>query len=330
MSRFDRLQRAFAKADFWDSSTGGVGGHSRGGPGNSSGFDGNSSYGSNFDATSPGWGYGPTRGELGAGPAGDSSGDIGLMSFAERMIKNPGAVMNARADAAMAARRAANQTDTRAAMNDALGLNEAKFQAGLINGAQYAANREAIFGGRVGSLTADMASRVTEAYSPRITGVPSLFSGMFGTPEKVDTPYTALNSLISEGYVSPTEEGFKATPKAAWDSVKSFFGINPVLGDAASIAKNTAVSAITGNPALGFAPSPAGVIGGMLSAYGLGRQMDTAGVRSGEGTTPSGPSSSGVGGLLFDPELGYAQVAQPPSASGIGIDPFAWFAARRG
>lgn len=320
MSRFDRLQRAFAKADFWDSSTGGVGGHSRGGPGNSSGFDGNSSYGSNFDATSPGWGYGPTRGELGAGPAGDSSGDIGLMSFAERMIKNPGAVMNARVDAAMAARRAANQTDTRAAMNDALGLNEAKFQAGLIDGAQYAANREAIFNGRVGSLTADMAGRLGEAYSPRTTGLLGMVKGMFSDKQDVDTPYSALNSLITKGYAAPAEDGlgFQATPRAAWDTVTGFF--SPV---------KAALGVVTGNPMMGLAPSPMSMAGGLMNAYGLGRQMDTAGVRAGQGSTSSATSTPADGTPMSDQSTGYTTISQVQTSPSAGIDPFAWFNARR-
>lgn len=220
-------------------------------------------------------------------------------------------------------------------MSDALDMNEAMRQAGAITGAEYAANREGIFSGEVGNLSGLLGERLKESYSPRTTGMISMVKNMFSTPEKVDTPYSALNSLISSGYAEPTEEGFRATPK----SVLGMFGglVNPM-----GVVKGL----LTGNP-MAAMPGPMSVLGSIPGMVGLANQMQVAGLNTakagrpeGQAATGSGPSapaggSNGVTGdggdfKTFDPATQYAEAQTSPLVSGLTIDPYAWFASKRG
>lgn len=325
MNRLGRIGKAFRKADFWEGGgdNGGLGGH-----------DGRSSLGgSRGTDNAPGGLGGDGRGGFGG------SGGLGVdgmsLDQARSLVSNPGGFMNARADAQMAAVRAA-RPDTRQAFNDAWDYNSSLREAGLLSEAQEIGNQRAMFDGRIGDFEGPMAGaladKMTAAYSPRTTGLMSMVKNMFSeSPKQVDTPYSALNSLISRGYAEPAEDGtgFKSTPRATWDAVKGFFGVNPLYGDEASLALGGVRSFISGDPTMGFAPSIPGIISGLISGYGTARQMDVAGVDQGERTARSGTQAGSSGGLLFDPETGYSLPSSTPSSPGLTIDPQAWFDSRR-
>ena len=218
----------------------------------------------------------------------------------------------------------ANDHSGQNAVAEAQDLNDAMRQLGLIDGAKFAENRENIYSGEVGKLNGLLASSLRDAYSPRMTGLKDMFKNMFTTPEKVDTPYSALNSLISSGYAAPAEDGtgFKATPRAALGMLSN---LAPTLGIVRGV--------VTGNPAAAM-PSPMSVVTGIPSAIGLANQMQVAGITPAKSSGTSGDSvdsrGGGGGNGVFNADAQYAASMNSPLVAGSTIDPAAWFANRRG
>ena len=303
----------------------GLAGSSSAGPGahnGNSSSSGGGGYGSGYDSSDAGWGYGPTRGELGAGPAGQSGSGAPLGGLMSSAMARPGA-HNALSFGGGFGQTARTETVQPNAVAEALDMNDAMRQVGAITGDEYATNRENIFNGEVGKLNGVLASSLRDAYSPRTTGFLSMVKNMFTTPENVDTPYSALNSLISSGYAAPAEDGtgFKATPKATLGMLGNFA---PTLG----IVRG----ALTGNPAAAM-PSPMSVISGLPGAIGLANQMQVAGITPAKSSGASGDSTNSRGGGgdgVFNADAQYVASMNSPLVAGSTIDPAAWFANRRG
>lgn len=354
----NRIFKRLAKAHCLEG-TGGIGAGGTGNFGGSSNV-GSGGYGSGFNSDDAGWGYGPTRADMGGAlssgnsfsRAVDSVGLRGALTggWASGRFDTPGAV--------------AERADPRAAMNDALGMLDAQRQAGLLDGASWKDAVERVYSGNVGDLAkygqGALAEKLSTAYSPRTTGLMSMVKGMFSAPEKVDTPYSAMNSLITSGYAAPGEDGlgFKATPKAAWDAVKSF--LDPfakvagaaIAGPFGGLLGNVAMKGIdsaVGSGQTGMSANPVGIASGALGMAGLGNvggalgmadsvaktsgigaSMDVAGVNRARGAQSSDAAArEGSGGLLFDPVSGFVQSPAIANNAPQQIDPMAWFAGHR-
>lgn len=322
--------------------SGGLGGiGSVGGFGNP-GFGGISGFGS---------GFGNGIGGSGGGQQSRATGFRGYSLNADGTLSGP-AGFDSPGFSLSRSNPANNRSGSGDAVSDALSLNDALRQAGAIRGDEFAANNENIFGGNVGNLPGLLGSGLRESLSPRTTGIVSMVKNMFSIPEKVETQYSALNDLISSGYAEPTAEGFKATPKSLLGMFGGVLAQNPAKVDLSTpggvvgaIAKAPGlVGLMSGN--VGAALSgPVGMLDTAVGAIGLANQMQTAGLTPGRSGTSSDSTSATGGGTsggsvssagggrdfnTFDADAQYASSQESPLVSSLTIDPYAWFASRRG